>query len=162
MNIFLCFYILLKFSGRHPRSPRSNTSVSQPQSFPVYCLMRIICKKSWGQYISLLLWINLSPIAKCISILPWKCFPFSPQIFFLGEVWTYCIFFWIFCIASSPDGINLSCFNNPSSHMTRNPWHLCSARPDTALYACSQSEALKELLNQAQGIWKYTRKGKKS
>lgn len=81
MNIFLCFCISLKFSGRHPRSPCSNTSVSQPQNLPVYCLVRIICSKSWVQYISLLLWINLNPTAKCISILPQKCFPFSPQLF---------------------------------------------------------------------------------
>lgn len=163
MNIFLCFYILLKFPGRHPRSPCSNTSVSQPQSLPVYCLITIICNKRLVQCISLLLWINLSPIAKCISMLPQKYFPFSPQFFFfLGEVWMYSILLWIFCTASSPAGINLSCPDKPSSHMTRNPSHLCSAWPDTALYVCSQSKVLKELLNQTQGFWKYTRKEKKS
>lgn len=80
MNIFLCFYILLKFPGRHPRSPCSYTLESQPQSLPVYCLIRIICSRSWVQYVSLLLWIKLSPVSKCIIRLPQKGFPFSPQI----------------------------------------------------------------------------------
>lgn len=155
MSIFLCFYILLKFPGRHPRSPCSKTSVSQPQSLPGYCLVRIICSKNWVQYVSLLLWINLSPVSKCISMLPQNRLSFFTPNLVVSEVWMSWIFLWIFYTTSSPGGINLSCFSEPSScPMTRNPWHLCGAQPDTALHVCSQPEALEKLLSQPRGFWK--------
>lgn len=162
MNIFLCFYILLKFRGRHPRSPRSNTSVSQPQSLPVDCLIRIICNKSWVQCILLLLWINLSPAAKCISMLPQKCSPFSPQIFF-----------WVKSeriVSSSGTSVQPVAQLELISVASTSPAAIWPEIPDISVVCdqtlhciwCSQPEALKELLNQAQGFWKYTGKVKKS
>lgn len=155
MSIFFCFYILLKFPGRHPRSPCSNTLVSQPQSLPGYCLIRIICSKNWVQCVSLLLWINLSPVSKCISMLPQKGFPFSPHI--LLWVKSECLSY--SSGSSIPPVAQLELISaasvSPAAALwPEPPWHLCRAHPDTALHVCSQPEALEELLNQPRGFWK--------
>lgn len=66
-----------------------------------------------------------------ISTFPRNAFLFH-LISYLGENWRYWMLHCIFCIASSPAEIAVSCFNKPCSHETRNPSHLLSAWPDTA------------------------------
>lgn len=107
------------------------TSATKP---PVYFLIRINCSRNWVQYVSLLLWIKLTLFQNASSGYPRKSFLFHLK-FCYGEVWMSCMFLWIFYTTSSPAGINLSCFSEPSScHTPRNPW-ICHAQIKTPVTA---------------------------
>lgn len=147
--------MLLKFPGRHPRSPCSSTLKPQPQSLPVYCLIRKVEVEIWYSMFPCFCGLNSAQFQNASSGYPRKSFLFHLK-FCCGEAWMFCMFLWVFCTPSSPAGINLSCSSEPSScHTPRNPWGLCHAQIKIPVnFVWSQPETPKELLNQPWGFWK--------